>query len=198
MSSLFGGGEVTPRSRWFAVIAASMLMQLPYWVATFAFVAAHEDEPVPGAPVLFALGFVPLVFLLLAFGSRHPRAPGATLKAMGLFLLVTPPVVLLNPVVGLVAGFGAGGILTLRPPDLPRVTRTRVVALALACVYLYLLLVVFGAGVFAIVSGAALPFGVLGIADELLVGRAEQADREASEAARSDDGADDGRRSRSR
>jgi hypothetical protein len=175
MSTLFGGGVVTPRSRWLAIIAASMLLQLPYWVATFAFVAAHEDEPVPMTPVLFALAFVPLVFILLAFVSRHPRAPGATLKAMGLFLLIGPAATLLNPVVGIVAGFGAGGIVALRPSGVPGGLRARMLALVLGCAYLFVLLVVIGAGEFAIVSGAALPFGVLGIADEVTIGRADQA-----------------------
>jgi hypothetical protein len=180
---------LSPRARWLAIIAASMLLQLPYWAAAFAFAAAHEGEPVPGAPVLFALAFVPLVYVVLAFASRHPRAPGATLKAMGLFLIVTPVAVLLNPVVGIVAGVGAGGIVALRRPDLPRSLRARVIALAIGCAYLFVLLVVLRVEVFAIVTGAALPFGVLGIADEVMLGRAQQATQRAGSAgSRSDAG----------
>jgi hypothetical protein len=178
MGALFGRGAPTPRGRWLAVVAASLLLQLPYWAAALAFAAAHEGEPVPGTPVLFALGFVPLVFMVLAFASRNPRAPGSVLKAMGLFLLVTPVVALANPIVGLVAGFGAGGILTLRRPGLPRDVRARVLALAAGCVYLFVLLAVIGAAEFALVTGAALPFAVLGVADELTVGRAAARDRD--------------------
>jgi hypothetical protein len=186
MGGLFGREAITSRGRWLAIISASLLLQLPYWVAVFAFAASHDGQPVPGTPVLFALGFVPLVFLLLAFVSRNPGAPGGVLKAMGLFLLVTPVVALLNPVVGVVAGFGAGGIVTLRRPELPRDQRTRLIALVVGCVYLYVLLVVVGAAEFAIVTGAALPFAVLGIADELGEGRhlaaeRREADRQAAD-----------------
>jgi hypothetical protein len=177
MSGLFGRETITSRGRWLAIISASLLLQLPYWVAAFAFASSHEGQPIPGTPVFFALGFVPLVFVLLAFVSRNPRAPGGVLKAMGLFLLVTPVVALLNPVVGVVAGFGAGGIVALQRPGLPRDQRTRLIALLVGCVYLYVLLRVVGAAEFAIVTGAALPFAVLGIADELTVGRHAAAER---------------------
>jgi hypothetical protein len=179
MGVLFGREALTPRGRWLAIVAASMVLQFSYWPTVFALASSHADEPVPGELVLFGLTFVPLVFLVLAFASRNPRAPGSVLKAMGLFLLVGAPVALLNPVVGLVAGFGAGGIVTLRRPELPDVLRTRVIALVIGCVYLLVLLTVLPFVDLGIVTGAALPFAVLGIADEVRAGRHESATRRA-------------------
>jgi hypothetical protein len=172
MSALFGRGELTPRGRWLAIVTASIVMQFSYWPAIFALAASHADEPVPLDLALFGLTFVPRVFIVLAFLSRHPRAPGAVLKAMGLFLLVGAPVVLVNPLVGFAAGFGAGGIAALRrPEDAP--LRPRVIALTATCVYL-LGLVLVGLTDLAIMSAAAVPLAVLGIADEVTVGRAAQ------------------------
>lgn len=173
MGVLFGREAPTSRGRWLAIVAASVVLQLSYWPTVVALGAAHADDAVPTELVLFGLAFVPLVFLVLAFASRNPRAPGSVLKAMGLFLLVGLVVALLNPVVGLVAGFGAGGIVTLRPPIGSRVGRRRVIALVAGCVYLLVILVVLDAGFFALMTGAALPFTVLGMADEVTAGRAE-------------------------
>jgi hypothetical protein len=177
MGVLFGREALSSRGRWLAIVAASVVMQFSYWPTTFALAAAHGEDPIPGDLVLFGMAFVPAVFLVLAFASRNPRAPGSVLKAMGLFLLVGAPVALINPLIGLVAGFGAGGIVTLRRLELPRALRARVIGLAGGCLYLFVLLVVVQLGDFAIVTGAAIPFAVLGIADEVLVGRRDAAER---------------------
>ncbi|MFA9446439.1 hypothetical protein [Egicoccus sp. AB-alg6-2] len=170
MGTLFGGGELSPRRRWLAIIAASLVMQFAYWPIVTALGASHAGDPVPADLVAFGLALVPLTFLVLAFGSRHRGAPGAVLKAMGLFLLVGLPVVLLNPVVGLFAGFGAGGVVAQR--RLGGVgLRTRIVTLVVASAYV-LLLIAIGATDFAIVSAAALPLATTGIADEITLGRA--------------------------
>jgi hypothetical protein len=179
MGVLFGREALSSRGRWLAIVGASIVLQFSYWPTIFALTAAHGDDPIPGDLVLFGMAFVPLVFLVLAFASRNPRAPGSVLKAMGLFLLVGAPVALINPVVGLVAGFGAGGMVTLRRTELPRALRARAIALAGGCLYLLVLLVVVQLGDFAIVTGAAIPFSVLGIADEVLLGRRDAAERRA-------------------
>jgi hypothetical protein len=179
MGVLFGREALSSRGRWLAIVGASIVMQFSYWPTIFALAAAHGEDPIPGELVLFGMAFVPAVFLVLAFASRNPRAPGSVLKAMGLFLLVGAPVALINPVVGLVAGFGAGGIVTLRRSELPRALRARVIALAGGCLYLFVLLVVAQLGDFALVTGAAIPFSVLGIAEEVLLGRHEAGERRA-------------------
>ncbi|GGI06739.1 hypothetical protein [Egicoccus halophilus] len=168
--TLFGGGEIPPRRRWLAIVAASMVMQFAYWPAVTALAASHEDQPIPTELLLFGLALVPLTFLVLAFGSRHRQAPSAVLRAMGLFVAAGAAVVLLNPIVGLVAAFGAGGAAALRRPGGSR-PWSRVVALVAACLYLLVLLLA-GAGDFAIVSAAALPLVAVGLADEVDAGRA--------------------------
>jgi hypothetical protein len=179
MGVLFGREALSSRGRWLAILGASIVMQFSYWPTIFALAAAHGEDPIPSELVLFGMAFVPAVFLVLAFASRNPRAPGSVLKAMGLFLLVGAPVALINPVIGLVAGFGAGGIVTLRRTELPRALRVRVIALAGGCLYLFVLLVVAQLGDFALVTGAAIPFSVLGIADEVHLGRHEASERRA-------------------
>ena len=46
----------------------------------------------PGPFIAFGLALIPFVFVVLAFTSGHPRAPGAVVRAMGLTLLVGIPV----------------------------------------------------------------------------------------------------------
>ncbi|MFA9430904.1 hypothetical protein [Egicoccus sp. AB-alg2] len=167
---LFSSRPLSSRGRWLAILAASAVLQVAYWPIIFALGASHAGDPVPVELLLFGLAFVPASFLVLAFTSRHRRAPGAVLRAMGLFLLVGLPVALLNPVVGLVAGFGAGGIATLRAPSDSRL-RPRAIAVAAASVYALALLTVGPDELFALLSAAALPFAVVGIADEITVGR---------------------------
>lgn len=166
---LFSGREPTSRGRWLAIVAATAVLQFSYWPVTFGLAASHAGQPIPAELVLFGLAFVPATYLVAAFASRHRRAPGAVLTAMGLFLLVGFPVALVNPVVGLVAGFGAGAVVSLRrPADLGR--RPRVVAVAAAAIYT-LVLVLVGVHEFALFSAAALPFTAVGLADEIVLGR---------------------------
>ena len=92
-----GRGGMTPidlRRRWIVITVATVVMQFAWW-PTLAGIATASGEDSTFALGLFALGLslVPAAFLALAFGSNHPRAAGATLRAMGLFLLVSLPVV---------------------------------------------------------------------------------------------------------
>jgi hypothetical protein len=121
------------------------------------------------------------VFLVLAFTSRNPRAPGATGRAMGLFLLVGLPLGLVNIVIGLAAGFGAGAVAALRREPDVHPLKPRVIAVVAGTVYL-LLLSVLGQvaeafGQFALVSGAVIGMAVVGLADEISEARADPAGR---------------------
>ena len=157
------------RRRWLVITLATVVMQFAYWpIALGAGLASETDETLAGASGgLLALGLamVPFAFMALAFGSRHLRAPGAVLRAMGLFLLVGLPLaVLLNTVVGTMAGLAAGGVVALRREDDVHPVRWRWWAVVAATVYLMVLLVV--APEFALISGAVLPFTVLGLVDQ--------------------------------
>jgi hypothetical protein len=109
---------------------------------------------------------VPFVFVVLAFLSEHPRAPGAVLKAMGMVLLVGIPVSALaaDAVTGLVAGAGAGGIVALRS-DLPHNWKARAIAVAAAAAYSFFLARTAGAA--ALLLAPILPFTSIGVADHL-------------------------------
>jgi hypothetical protein len=157
-----------------AIAAATVLLQFSYWPVLTGATGLFIGERSLG-PVYLGIALVPFVFLVLAFGSRHPRASGAVLRAMGLFLLVALPVgATVGPLLGVPAGYAVGGITALRPPDgFARVGRTRGIAVAAGLVYLIVMAIV--APFFAAFVGAVLPFAVIGLADQALEWRAQEA-----------------------
>ncbi len=164
-------GELSLRGRWLAIIAGTAVLQFSYWLVLQGTATAQE-----GGAGLIALGMavVPFVFLVLAFASRHPNAPGATLRAMGWFLVVGVPLGLLSSVLGMAVGLSLGGVVALAPlPDLVT-RRQRYLAVLGLLGYLIVLLVV--APGFAVASAAALPFAVHGIVDQTAEERARQGD----------------------
>jgi hypothetical protein len=97
---------------------------------------------------------VPLVLLIVAFGSGRLGPAAAVLKGMGLWLLVALPLSLANPVTGICAGFTAAAAVTLhRAEGVP--FKPRVAAIVMTAGYVTLLVAVLPqAGVFA---GAVTP-----------------------------------------
>jgi hypothetical protein len=120
------------------------------------------------------LALVPFVFLVLAFGSRHPRASGAVLRAMGLFLVVGLPISgLIGPLIGMPAGYAVAAITALRPPeDHDRVGRARGIAVAIGL--LYLVTMAFIEPFYAAFVGAVLPFVAVGLSDQAMDWRARE------------------------
>ena len=171
---------VSARRKWAAITAATVLMTVSYAMLVAALVsAAADDGPDPGPLFAFGLGLVPFVFMVLAFMSAHQRAPGAVLKAMGLSLLIGAMVsaVLQDAAAGLVAGFGAGGVVALRY-DADHSWKARAVAVALVVVYVTVLVSVFVEA--GLLAGAVLPFLSLGIADWVTENRARSRRLEAA------------------
>lgn len=127
--------------------------------------ASQTDEEIAGGPA-FALGFalVPVVCALAAFVSRHPRAPLATLKGMGMWLVVGLPLSLLHPVIGLTAGFTAAGAMTIRPDTLSP-GRYRFYGVLAAAAYATVLLAFLPQA--ALLAGAVTPLLVIRLADLL-------------------------------
>lgn len=152
------------RRRWVAVGLATVLELLSYWSLLRAYVAGREDlgPEVAGPSFFFGMIMVPLIFVVLAFVSRHPTAPMAVLKGMGLFLLVGLPVGMLVPVLGLVAGFGVGGIVTYRMEDDHRYGPRLIAVGAISAYTLVLMIIATPIGVF---TGGFLPFVALVFAD---------------------------------
>ena len=159
---------LTPKRRWVSLTAATVVLQFAYWPIVASLV---EGDAEMAGLLWLGLAVTPFVFLVLAFASGHPRAPGATVLAMGLFLIVTLPVALIDLVAGLVAGFGAAAALALRYEPGIHSRRGRAVAVAGASVYILALILLQGLvpilGRFAIMSGAVIPLAVVGIADEV-------------------------------
>jgi hypothetical protein len=165
-----GVEELPPAKKWRAITLATLLLVPGYWAMMVGLVVANSKDPGldinPGAAVALGLALVPFVYIVLAFMSEHPRAPGAVLRAMGLALLVGVPVsaVAGDAVTGIVAGVGAGGVVALRA-DLPHSLKARAVAVFIAAVYTYVLVRV--AGPVALLPAPILPFTGIGIADHL-------------------------------
>lgn len=110
------------------------------------------------------MAIAPFVFMTLGFVSRNPMAPKRVLQAMGLLLAVGLSIGLIDPLLGAATGFGLGGALVLNRPDVDRLMRWRLGAVAFTSFYMLVLLVVAApAGIF---TGAVLPLMMVGFADE--------------------------------
>ncbi|HEX9123054.1 MAG TPA: hypothetical protein VF984_06795 [Actinomycetota bacterium] len=182
-----GTEPLPPRRKWRAITLATLLLVPSYWAVLGGLVAVAStrdgDLPNAGAFIAFGLALVPFVFLVLAFLSEHPRAPGAVIKAMTLSLVVGIPVSALaaDAVTGLVAGVGAGGIVALRS-DLGHNAKARAIAVLAASAYIFVL--VRTAGDAALILAPVLPFTSIGVADHLSERRREREARERSQPAR--------------
>jgi hypothetical protein len=170
---------LSPPQKWKAITLATLLLVPAYWALLAGLVAEASDDPKshagePNTAAAFALGLaiIPFVFIVLAFMSGHPRAPGAVVKGMALSLLVGIPVSALagDAVTGIVAGVGAGGIVALRM-DVDHNWRARAIAVAVASVYTFAL--VRTAGAMALLAAPVLPLTGIGVADHLAERRAE-------------------------
>jgi hypothetical protein len=173
-----GAEPLSAGRKWRAILLATLLLAPAFWSILTGMVAAALPGR-PGAPraapaIALGLALVPFVFLVLAFLSQHPRAPGAVLRAMALALLVGIPVSALagDGVTGLVAGAGAGGAAALRAHPGGTI---RARALAVAATSAYVFVVVRFAPDVALLVSPALPFTALGVADHLAEGRRARA-----------------------
>lgn len=160
---------LSPERKWRAITLATLVLAPAVWSIVAGLVAIADDGPdgpQPAAAIAVGLALAPFAFIVLAFASQHPTAPGAVLRAMGLFLLVGIPVsaVAADAVTGLVAAFGAGGVAALRREPVHS-WRLRAGAVAVATVYAFVLARV--AGSVVVVAAPILPFTGIGLADHL-------------------------------
>lgn len=124
-------------SRWFAVGFATVLMFLAYTMFIFGFASASEGEPVfAGGLIGIATGLVPGVFFAAATLSQRERAVRASLLATLIWFLVAAPIAIFDIPTGMVAGFGAGGMVTIRRPG-SRVTGYRAAAVGMCVAYTF-------------------------------------------------------------
>jgi hypothetical protein len=173
-----GVGPLSPRKKWRAITVATLVLVPSYWSVLAGLVSlASESADAPPAGPFIAFGFalIPFVFIVLAFLSEHPRAPGAVVKAMGLALIVGIPVsaIAADAVTGLVAAAGAGGIAALRA-DGAQAWKARAIGVLAVTVYVYLMIRL--AGDVTLLLAPTLPFTCLGVADHLVERRREKAE----------------------
>jgi hypothetical protein len=164
---------LSPRRKWRAITLATLLLVPGYWFLLNGLVSAAAGGGRSTGPlVAFGLALVPFVFVVLAFLSEHPRAPGAVLRAMALALLVGIPVSALaaDAVTGLVAGIGAGGIVALRA-DLAHDWKPRALAVLIVTAFVFVTLRTVSP--VALLLAPALPFTAVGVADHLSERRRE-------------------------
>lgn len=142
---------------------ATVLMVLSYIMFVYALVAASGDELVFAGGLLgIALGLVPGVFAVAAFVSNNPKSLTSNLGASAIWLVVTGVIGAGSLPVGLVAGYGAGGVIAFRLGT-HSTRKSRVLAVAICAAYtLILQRVLPEAGLFA---GAPLPFAAVALAD---------------------------------
>lgn len=166
-----------PRRMWRAILLATLLLVPAYWALLIGVVSVASTKAggvaSPGLWIAFGLMLVPFVFVVLAFASQHPRAPGAVAKAMALTLAVGIPVSALaaDAATGFVAGIGAGGIVALRT-DVERPWKARMLAVLVVTVWAFV--TVRAVPEAAILLAPILPFTGVGLADHLLVLRRER------------------------
>jgi hypothetical protein len=155
--------ERREKRRWLAVLLASIMMLASYLMFIWALAAASGDEAVfAGGLFGIALGLVPGAFAVAAFVSHNPKALSSTLLATLIWLVVAIPIGIGDVPSGLVAGFGAGGVVAFRLPP-GRRRRSRVIAVVIAVVYAVALQRLLPeVGLFA---AAPLPFLAIALAD---------------------------------
>jgi hypothetical protein len=157
------GEGISLRRTWLAIAVATLIATISYWAVILSFSALEEaGAAVGGGAFALGLALVPFAFSALGFISGNRRAPMAVLSAMFLFLLVGTPVFIFSRVLGLVIGFGAGAVVTLRREQHHRL-RTRSLAVALSAVLILLLALLFPP--LAITIAPAAPFTAVGLAN---------------------------------
>jgi len=172
-----GAGPLTPRRKWQTITVATLVLVPAFWAMLAGFVSAAADDaeeaPNAGAALAVGVAVVPFVFVVLAFMSQHPRAPMAVVKAMGTSLAVGVPVALLagDPVSGIVAGVGAGGIVALRPEP-GHGWRPRALGVLVAAAYTSVL--VRTVPELALLTAPVFPLTAIGFADQLVDRRVER------------------------
>jgi len=169
-----GMAPLSSRAKWRSITLATLVLVPAYWFLLAGVVsAASKKGPGPTAApfIAFGLCLIPFVFVVLAFTSGHPRAPGAVVRAMGMTLLFGIAVSALVPdaVTGFVAGVGAGGVVALRADGY--VWKNRAIAVAVCVVWVALTVRVVPEA--ALLLAPVLPFTCLGVADRLTERRAE-------------------------
>jgi hypothetical protein len=168
---------LSPKRKWQAITIATLLLVPGYWSLLAGLVGTAVDDtagaPDVGASIALGVAVIPFVFIVLAFMTEQPRAPRAVLRAMGMALLVGLPATAIagDPVTGIVAGVGAGGIVAIRSePEAG--WRARAAAVALAAMYTFVL--VRAGSLLVLLPAPIFPLTAVGLADHWVEWRRSQ------------------------
>jgi len=158
---------LSARRKWTAVILATVVELVSFWAIIIGVSRGTAEEVTGSAAGPFALGFalVPFAFLILAFGTNNPRAPGATLRAMGFWLIIGFPLILfVEPATGLAAGFALGAIPVIRL-EVGHSWKTRLGWAAALVIYVFVLVITKIAAGPGVLTASLLPFVTVAFAD---------------------------------
>ena len=151
------------------ITVATLLFAPAYWAMMIGVIALAADETdISGTAaaglVAFGLAVIPFVFMVLAFSSGHPSAPGAVVRAMLVSVTVGSilSAIAIDVVTGIVGGVGAGAAVALRA-DPAHDWRHRAIGVAVAAAYAFFLART--ASVAVVVGGPIFPITAVGLAD---------------------------------
>lgn len=106
----------TQRRLWLAATAATGVVVVSVWATLIPLAFSAEGAGAGG--VALGLALIPLAFVVASAGSGQPDWPLATLKAMGLSVIVGFPLgVFVDPLSGLVAAYAMGAVVSIRRPN---------------------------------------------------------------------------------
>lgn len=161
---------VEPAVDWRRILAvglSTVIMLFAYGMILFALtLLGGEERGFAGGVMGIGLGIVPGAFIAAAFVSVNPRAFLSSVAAVGLWGIVSLPIALFDVPTGLVAGFGAGGVVAFRFDEGIHSRRGRIMAVAVCTVYTFVLQRISPAA--GLLGGAPLPFIAIGLVDAAL------------------------------
>ena len=149
-----------------AVGVSTVILFFSYTMFVFGFAAASEGETAfAGGLIGIATGLVPAVFACLAAVSQQERSIRTALLATLLWVAIGRPIAIVDIPAGLVAGFGAGGVVALKRQPV-HTTTSRAAVVALCVVYVFVLGRIIPEA--ALMVGAVLPFAAVGVGDSIM------------------------------
>jgi len=148
---------------------ATVLMFLSFSALLAGIADETAADPNRTAAFGFGLAVAPFVFVTLAFGSRHRRAPRAVLASLGLWLAVGLVLGLLSVGLGISMGYGVAGMFSIRR-DAPHTYAIR--AWALVAGLLYTVVLAAAAPALGLFAAGTVPFIAIGFGDQYAESRA--------------------------
>lgn len=139
----------SPLRFWLTVGLTTVVMMVAYTSFLFGFAAVNDAEAtVVGSSIGTGVALVPLTFGVAAFLSGAPRSLLQVLKATGLWILLAPPIMIFDIILGLVVGFGVGSAWATHLPEGNRMAPRLITVGAVAAATVILLVIAPGAAVF--------------------------------------------------